>query len=187
MDPFFRRRRFGIFGGDFDDIFERIQDEMRRMMEESLRLSELDEKEIERLARMPNTKVYGFSVRIGSDGKPIVREFGNWKPGIEMKGLKALEEGERSPLVDVIDDKGEIVVIAEVPGVEKKEINLHATETELEINVENPERKYYRKVDLPKEVIPESSKATYKNGVLEVRLKKKKMEDKKVGKPIKIE
>ncbi len=154
-------------------------------------MSSLDEKEIERLSRQPNTKVYGFSMRVGPDGKPVVREFGNWKPGVEIRGpkeaVKALEEGERSPLIDVIDDKNEVVVIAEVPGVEKREIDLHATKSELEISVENPERRYYRKVELPKEVIPESAKASYKNGVLEVRLKKEKEEKKDSGKPIKVE
>lgn len=30
--------------------------------------------------------VYGYSVKIGLDGKPIIREFGNIKPGPEEEG-----------------------------------------------------------------------------------------------------
>ncbi len=65
-----------------------------------------------------------------------------------------------------------IKVVAEVPGVEKDDINLNASERKLIISVDTPQRKYYKEVDLPAEVDPKSTKASYKNGVLEVVLKK---------------
>ena len=65
-----------------------------------------------------------------------------------------------------------VKVIAEVPGVDKNDINLNASERKLIISVDTPQRKYYKEVDLPTEVDPQSAKATYKNGVLEVVLKK---------------
>ena len=74
----------------------------------------------------------------------------------------------------------------ELPGVEKKEIDLKSQDHELEVTVDNPLRKYYKKLSLPAEVEPKSITANFKNGVLEVQLKR--VEPKKMtGKKIKIE
>jgi len=58
--------------------------------------------------------------------------------------------------------------------VERSEIDLEGTENSLTISVNNPDRRYYKELELPAEVDPNSSKATYKNGVLEVILSRKK-------------
>jgi len=158
---------FGRFSsGFFDEIFER----MMRDMEELFRRAEMGE--IKPIVR-------GFSIRIGPDGKPEIREFGT-KPTIREEGIE-----ERKPLVDVIETDDEVQVIAEMPGVNKEDIELNATETNLEIKAEGESRKYYEVVDLPAEVEPETAKARYNNGVLEVVIKKK--HPKKGGKKIKVE
>ncbi|MBS7656208.1 Hsp20/alpha crystallin family protein, partial [Candidatus Bathyarchaeota archaeon] len=72
-----------------------------------------------------------------------------------------------------------------VPGVEKEDINLECAEKSLIISVDTQTRKYYKEVELPAEVDPQSAKASYKNGVLEVTLTKKKVKPK--GQKIKIE
>ena len=79
-----------------------------------------------------------------------------------------------------METDGEIKVVAELPGVEKKDIKLYGTEDTLTISVDNPERKYYKKVELPSRVDTKKTKATYKNGVLEITLKKRESE----GEPI---
>jgi HSP20 family protein len=130
--------------------------------------------------------VYGYSVRIGPDGKPIVREFGNIKPGTELEGRKPLNlQDRREPLIDIIEDRDEVKVITELPGVEKKDIQLFAAERTLTINVDNPVRKYYKELSLPAEVDRLSAKSTYRNGILETVLKKKK--DLGKGTQVKIE
>jgi HSP20 family protein len=116
-----------------------------------------------------NPFVYGFSMRIGPDGKPNIEEFGNI-PGI-ISG-DASFPSEREPLTDVIEGEKEISVILELPGVEKKDIDLKTTEAYLEINVETPERSYHKKLTFPCKVKPETAKASYKNGVLEVRVER---------------
>jgi HSP20 family protein len=113
--------------------------------------------------------VYGFSMRIGPDGKPNIEEFGNI-PGI-LSG-EAPFPSDREPLTDVIEGEKEISVILELPGVEKKDIDLKTTEAFLEINVETPERSYHKKLSFPCKVKPETSKASYKNGVLDVRVER---------------
>ena len=113
----------------------------------------------------------------------MVRQFGNVAPG--RFGPEIREE--REPLVDVIEEKASIKVVAELPGVEKEDIKLNATEDMLTISVDTPQRKYYKEVILPAKIDPKSAKATYKNGVLEVKLAKKEVPKEEKGEPIKIE
>jgi HSP20 family protein len=113
--------------------------------------------------------VYGFSMRVGPDGKPNIEEFGNI-PGI-ISGEASIPS-EREPLTDVIEGEKDVSVILELPGVEKKDIDLKTTEAFLEINVETSERSYHKKLSFPCKVKPETAKASYKNGVLEVRVER---------------
>ncbi|MET1125191.1 MAG: archaeal heat shock protein Hsp20 [Archaeoglobaceae archaeon] len=174
-----RRRRRWEDWDPFEEFFERFSffediDEMfRRMMR--------DFEEIMRMAERGEIKpiVRGFSIRIGPDGKPEIREFGT-QPRAEIKGIE-----ERKPLVDVIETDDEVQVVAEMPGVNKEDIELNATETTLEIRAEGENRRYYEVVELPAEVDPDSARARYNNGVLEVILKKK--HPKKTGKKIQVE
>ena len=104
-----------------------------------------------------------------ADGRPRIREFGDVQRS--RYGTRIREQ--REPLVDVLDEEEEVIVVAELPGVEKEDINLHASEDELIISVDTPQRKYHKELPLPEEVDPKPVRASYKNGVLEVRLKKK--------------
>jgi HSP20 family protein len=131
--------------------------------------------------------VYGYSVKIGPDGKPVVREFGNMKPNAnvgEDKKPLSLQEA-REPLVDIIQEQDQIKVIAELPGVEKEDIQLYATEKTLTIDVTNPEHRYHKELELPFEVDEDSAASTYRNGVLETVIKRKL--EKGSGRTIKIQ
>ena len=188
-DRWFRRRWPFFRGSIFDSI-----DEMFREMEEMIRrgfedLSKDMPKNLVRERTLPDGSkirewgpfVYGYSVTIGPDGKPQIREFGNVKPEGAFGRPKVNIREEREPLVDVMETDGEIKVIAELPGVEKEDIKLYGTENTLTISVDTAERKYYKKVELPSRVDTKKTKASYKNGVLEVTLKKKKEPE---GEPI---
>ncbi len=173
-----RRRRpwwYDIFE-EFERIEEEIEEMFRRFWEETPMWREIEEG-----VKVYGPYVYGFSISIGPDGKPVIREFGNVRP--TRFGPRFVEE--REPLVDVYEEDDEIVVVAELPGVEKEDIDLNATERELVISVDTEKRKYYKRLELPAEVDPKSAKASYKNGVLEVRLKKARPERR--GERIKIE
>jgi HSP20 family protein len=188
----FRRRRFPFFREwGFEDM-DKIFGEMEKMMEEELKsFTSRVPKEYVRERRLPDGRVerelgpfvYGYSVRIGPDGKPEVQEFGNVKQGRSGPLVKE----EREPLVDVVDTNGEIRVVAELPGVEKEEIELHGSEDSLTITVNNPERKYFKEIELPTKVNVRQARSGYKNGVLEVILPKTKDEKKPQGEPIDIE
>jgi HSP20 family protein len=94
---------------------------------------------------------------------------------------------EREPLVDIVETNGEIHIVAELPGVEKKDIKLHGTEDTLTISVDIPQRRYFKEVKLPAKVSLKDVKTEYKNGVLEVKLSKAGDERKPKGEPISID
>jgi len=188
----FRRRRFPFFGGWFFEDIDRMFREMERMMEEEFKaFSSRIPKDYVRERKLPDGStirefgpfVYGYSIKIGPDGKPEIREFGNVKPS--RFGPKVKEE--REPLVDIVETDGEIHVVAELPGVEKEDIKLHGTEDTLTISVDTPQRKYHKEITLPAKVNVKEAKTQYKNGVLEVKLPKIKEERRPKGEPIKIE
>ncbi len=166
----------------FDDWFRRMRrfmDEIDRMFDELLRENlRMFERRVG-----PRPLIYGFSVTYTPDGRPIIREFGNWKPG--YRGPIIREEIE--PFVDVINEPDVVKVIAELPGVNKEDIELHATEDHLTISAKRDRWRYYKEVDLPAKVKPETAKATYKNGVLEVVLEKVEKEPRERGVRIKVE
>jgi HSP20 family protein len=132
----------------------------------------------------PNTMFYGYQVTVGPDGKPHVKEFGNAKEFGSFKAPKPqLEMGSREPLIDVVPDEreGTIKVVAEMPGMQKEDIKLNATEDSLTIKAERGERKFNTTVPLDSQVDPSSTKASYNNGILEVQLKSKSTKPKAVN------
>ena len=172
-----RRRRGSPFGPwGFPDI-----DEMMREMEKAFSEQFNDlEKELPRsLVRESKTPdgsvkkeigpiVYGYSVTIGPDGKPVVREFGNVRRG-EGRPLKAIQD-KREPLVDVVSSDKEVRVIAEMPGVNKEDINVTVNEKSMVVSVDSEDRGYFKELDLPGIVDPKGARSTYNNGILEVTI-----------------
>ena len=189
-DWFKKRRRYPFFRSWFFEDIDRMFREMEKMMEEEFKTftsrvprGYVRERKLPdgRTAREWGPFVYGYSVKIGPDGKPEIREFGNVKPS--RFGRPQVRE-EREPLVDIIETDGEVHIVAELPGVEKKEIKLHGTGNTLTISVDTAQRKYYKEVTLPREVSVKEAKTQYKNGVLEIKLPKIKEEKKPKGEPI---
>jgi len=112
--------------------------------------------------------VFGFSVKTMAGGKTVVEPFGNIKK--TPKGPTVEEE--REPITDVFDEKEEIVVMAEMPGIDEEAITVELKEDILEIRVVSKDRRYYKEVLLPAKVKPETLLKSYKNGILEIRIKK---------------
>ncbi len=111
--------------------------------------------------------VYGFSVRTGIGGIPRVERFGN---------IRTTEEGPvvaevREPLVDVFDEEQEIVIVAELPGVGEEEVRIEIQDDILSLETAG-ERKYAKEILLPEPVDAATLQKAYKNGILELRLKK---------------
>ena len=112
--------------------------------------------------------VFGFSVKTAMGGKPIVEPFGNIKK--TPKGPTVEEE--REPMTDLFDEKEEVRIYAEMPGVNEEDIKFDLKGDILDISARSGERKYHKEILLPIRVKKEALSYTYKNGVLEVRIKK---------------
>ncbi|MGA2663791.1 MAG: archaeal heat shock protein Hsp20 [Nitrososphaerales archaeon] len=114
--------------------------------------------------------VYGYSMTIGPDGKPIVREFGNVKRGdAPLKGLT----NEREPLVDVVEGDKQVRIIAEVPGATKQDVDVSVRDGVLTITAEAGERRYRKDLPLPESAVVEGARSSFNNGILEITLQKK--------------
>lgn len=201
-DDWFRR----FFGRDrmprlarrsyFDDMFREF-DDMRRDMEKmfSDQLKEIETKAPKELVKEYTTPegakvrqvgpiVYGYSVTIGPDGKPHVKEFGNVRPS--AIGTSPMLSSEREPLVDITTTEYEVKVVAEMPGVKKENIKVNTYDSSVEITADDPERKYHEVVNLPAEADIESGRSKYNNGILEITFNKKEQAKPK-GREVKVD
>lgn len=166
---------FGIDPADFERMFE----QMNRAMQEAMR----------NIGGLEPGKpyVHGFSLKIGPDGKPQVSEFGNRPQRPTVKGAKPVLSPEREPVTDTIEEANQVAITLEMPGVDKKDIDIRVTESDLEITVDNAARKYYKQLKLPAAVKPTTTKATYKNGVLDITIEKLKPGGAKSGHKVRVE
>ena len=112
--------------------------------------------------------VFGFSIKTAVGGKPVVEPFGNIKK--TPKGPKVEEE--REPITDVFNEKEEVVIMAEMPGIDEDAITVDLKGDILEIRAVSKDRKYQKELLLPVKVKSETLTKNYKNGILEIRIKK---------------
>jgi HSP20 family protein len=116
-----------------------------------------------------------------------------WVPYyMERQALPKTAEGElaetATPFIDIKEKEGELIVNADVPGVEKEDITINIRGDTLEISAEKKmekeekeegyirrERRYtkfYRAIPLPTKVNKDEVRASLKNGVLQIELPK---------------
>jgi HSP20 family protein len=169
------RKRMRRWFGDFlpEEMFRQIEEMMDRMMKDMQDEAFFDPESFEKQIRDledTNPFVFGFSMNVGPDGKPVIRRFGNTP--LTPTGESGQRVASLEPLVDVVEEDGEIVVVAEVPGVNKEELKVRVKGKVLTIHAENRDRPYHKEVELPAKVSKEDAKSAIRNGVLEVRLKK---------------
>lgn len=88
-----------------------------------------------------------------------------------VKQKPGTEDEMRQPNLDVFDEKDHILIIGDMPGVNKQDIKYELKEKTLRIYTEGG-RKYEKEIELPA-LVTEKIDLSYKNGVLELNLKKK--------------
>lgn len=86
--------------------------------------------------------------------------------------------GEREPLVDLFEEDHHLLVLAELPGVDEKDVNIKVEENTLTISATTATGKYLKKVELPTPIKKGTIKSIYRNNILQVRLMKKNVFDK---------
>ena len=185
-----RKRKDDWFNGEdwnIDDIFNNLDGEfqkMRKQMDSFMR-NALEGNNSGNNSNNPF--VFGFSVKTGPDGFPVFEDFGNtrMKP-FGKKGEKPSVDTRREPLTDINETDDQIAITVELPGVNKEDIDINVMEDKVEVNVKTESRKYFKSIDLSSVVETESSKATYKNGILDLVLTKKES-DKPKGTKVKVD
>ncbi len=162
----------------FDDEFDRLFKSMSRSF---INLDDLFE-DVRSTGSISGPFYYGYTMTAGPDGKPVVKEYGNVKPGLVPTS------DTREPLVDtLVDDKEKLVrLIAEMPGVEKKDVKIVVDGKIVNIDAERGDKKYHVKVPIEHKVDENSVKASYKNGILEI-IFKQLAEEKPKGKTVEVE
>ncbi|WP_435011890.1 Hsp20/alpha crystallin family protein (plasmid) [Tundrisphaera lichenicola] len=144
------------------------------------RLSELAEKgkdlqELKEFGAEGGPKgVYGFTIRTdinkgrGGDGGVKVEPFGNVAK--DAKTGRATVREVTEPPVDVFEETGHVLVVAELPGISDEDIKLELRDDVLEILAERGPKKYRKEVLLPASFEAESMTSSCRNGVLEIKL-----------------
>jgi HSP20 family protein len=157
-----RKKWFDVFD-EFDDKFDELVDEMFKHFDTA-------EVEPEQGGNRKQTPyIYGFSVTVGPDGKPEVREFGNVRRTERGRIISEVRE----PLVEVMDRGKEVVIIAEVPGVKKEDIHLGVKGKEIRLSINTKDIKYEKIIAVPTTADTKAMQMVYNNGILEIRLNKK--------------
>lgn len=115
--------------------------------------------------------VYGINLSVGPDGKPKISKFGNIQPKM---GKREIIKNFREPLTEVMEEEDHIIIVLEMPGITKNDIELKATEYSLTISAESDinNRKYRKNINLPNAIDPDHARARYQNGILEIKLNK---------------
>lgn len=124
--------------------------------------------ELESVKDQPGTYVYGFTYRLGPDGKPEYKEFGNLPR--EYSEMPSIEY--REPITDIQKRESETDITMEIPGVSKEDIIIETKDDLLVIKVEKQGRKYFKEIEMDGEIAPENISATYSNGVLDMVIKR---------------
>jgi HSP20 family protein len=155
-----RRKKKDPWFSDLYDELERLGDLIDETMQKAFQNSK--DKPTKR------NRLKGFSLKIAPDRKPRILEFNNCQsPQAESEVSNNPE-----PLVDIIEEGKTMVVLAALPGVNKDDIDLRLTENCLTFSVDTPDFEWYDELKLPARVDLKSANASYKNGVLEVKMKK---------------
>ena len=135
--------------------------------EELSKSGEIDFSGLDKIKGLKDLKgVYGVRVRTLADGKPSVQPFGN----IKRTPKGPVVEEVREPIVDIFDESDEIQVVAEMPGIDEKDITIEIKGDILNISAEGENRKYQKEVLLSREAKTDDMTWTYKNGILEVKI-----------------
>ena len=152
-DLFYMARKRKVFGDDLLDDLSELDGLMGELFH-NLPLGELDE-----FDEAPS--VQGFFFKIS---------------GKSHAGFEGESNGESkwTPLVDVLNGAKEVTVITEMPGVDEDAVSLSFNDRMLAVKVLDKKRAFSKKIKLPVLVSRKGARASLKNGILEVVLKKKK-------------
>ena len=99
------------------------------------------------------------------------RIFDDETPHVDLEGTDGVgepEKGSAEPRVKVSTEEGNARVTVELSSVDKKDMNLHCAEDSLTLSVKTPAGSWIKEIPLPFRVDPNTAKAAFRNGKLEL-------------------
>jgi HSP20 family protein len=72
----------------------------------------------------------------------------------------------------MFQDQNYVTIVAETAGFQQETFKITIKDQKLTLTAKAKDRRYYKSLNLPKVVIPTVAHTTFKNGVLEIKLKK---------------
>ncbi len=160
-----KKNEEGLFGGLFTGI-EKLVELASGLKEGEVKTGQ-GESDLSSL-KGGKKVVFGFSISNLVGRQPVVETFGN----IKKTSKGPIVKKERAPVTDIFDEKNEIKIYAEMPGVMEADINVHLKDTVLDILAQSGDRIYHDEFLLSDKIKPETLKFNYKNGILEITIKK---------------
>jgi HSP20 family protein len=120
--------------------------------------------------------IQGYKITTGPDGKTKITRFGGQCPKRLQSNLQSFKKTEKElePLLDIMQTDKEVMVVMELPGANKKDINVTVGNKKLTISAKKSNTLVCKKIELPIKIDKKNSTATYKNGVLTITLPKTK-------------
>ena len=114
---------------------------------------------------------YGYSMTMGPDGKPVVKEWGNLKPTLNPSQDNLIQSPQAEPLtqVDIDKEENKVSVLVEMPGLTKEDIKVLAMENLIRITAHNETRNFDTDIPITVKVEPDTAVATYNNGILDLK------------------
>ena len=114
---------------------------------------------------------YGSSAKVGlgdkGDKEVKVEPFGNVRRDTESRDTAVQEI--REPVVDVFEEKDHTLVVAEMPGVSNKDVNLEVKDDLLTISAQKKDKQYRKEILLPRNYPREKMIISCNNGILEIK------------------
>ena len=112
--------------------------------------------------------IYGFTVNLGlGDEKARMEPFGNIRRD-ENSGEAVVQEF-REPVVDVFEEEDYTLVVAEMPGISAKDVQLDIKDDLLTVYAERGDKKYRKEVLLPGNFSKDKMAVSCNNGILEIK------------------
>jgi HSP20 family molecular chaperone IbpA len=115
------------------------------------------------------TKLNDFKVPKTQNRNKQFQSRSNFRPSKSFAKQKLQDS---KPLIDIFQDAQNITVIAEIAGFNKDTLKINVKDQKLTLSAKTKDRRYYKSLNLPKVVLPNAMHTKYKNGVLEIKLKK---------------
>ncbi len=137
-----------------EDEFEEMRKTINRMLKDAFE---------GKLGVFREPFIYGFTAR----SRDAARAEGG------QKVVEGQEVVTRDPLTDVILTEDAVYITADLPGVQEEELSTRIDGRRLIVEAEG-ERRYYSSVDLPHDVDPASIETTFRNGVLDAALRRRR-------------